>query len=87
MFQTCCFQSALLQKQSFPELNFSKVISFQSCSFPNLSLSKLRHDAPYGWNCLSALKDCPSSFSARPTDDLLSSIFVVNYSLYYDITP
>ena len=23
-------------------------------------------------------KDCPSSFSARPTDDLLSSIFVVN---------
>jgi hypothetical protein len=27
---------------------------------------------------LSAFKDSPSSFSARPTDDLLSGIFVVN---------
>ena len=34
-FQICCFQSALLQRKSFPELNFSKLPKLQ---FPNLFL-------------------------------------------------
>ena len=49
-------------------------LDFIQTPLSNLICSVIVEEA----HALSAFKDCPSSFSARPTDDLLLGIFVVN---------